>query len=71
MKKKKANHTFCVSMSRGTGVDRGHFEYGIAAEQAQPIRGRGMRQKPEMDERGKLGGKTLLVEFEKASDRQA
>jgi hypothetical protein len=70
-KKKKANHAFCASMSRGAGVDRGHFEYGIAAAQAQPIRGRGMRPKPEMDKRGKLGGKMLLAEFEKASDGQA
>jgi hypothetical protein len=70
-KKKKANHTFCVSMGRGTGVNRGHFEYGVAAAQAQPIRGRGMRPKPEMDEGGKLGGKMLLAEFEKASDGQA
>jgi hypothetical protein len=30
-----------------------------------------MRPKPEMDERGKLGRKMLLAEFEKASDRQA
>ncbi|KAJ7892152.1 hypothetical protein B0H13DRAFT_1886890 [Mycena leptocephala] len=34
-----------------------------------PIRGRGMRVKPEIDERGKLGGNKLLAEFEKASDR--
>jgi hypothetical protein len=58
--RKKANHEFCVSMGRGTGVDRGHFEYSVAATQAQLIRGRGMRPKPEMDERGKLGGKMSL-----------
>jgi hypothetical protein len=49
---------------------RRRFEHGVAAAQAQPIRGRGMRPKPEMDERGKLGGK-MVAEFEKASDGQA
>jgi hypothetical protein len=70
-KGKKANHAFCVSVSRGIRLDRGHFEYGVAAAQAQPIRGHSMRPKPEMDERGKLGEKMLLAEFEMASDRQA
>jgi hypothetical protein len=58
-------------VSRGIGLDRCHFEYGVAAAQAQQIRGHSMRPKPEMDERGKPGRKMLLAEFEKASDGQA
>jgi hypothetical protein len=68
-KKKKGKPCICVSVSRGTGLDRG--QYGVATAQAQPIRGCGMRPKPEMDEMGKLSGKMLLAEFEKASDGQA
>jgi hypothetical protein len=60
-----------VKVSRGTGVDRGHFEYGVVAAQAQPICGRDMRSKPEMDKRGKLCQQHLSAELEKASDGQA